>query len=82
MYNGSLRILNIHDGIADAIEGAHERQIWALAVHPDGMMVSGSDDKTAKIWRLPAGIDPDALCPAMGLALTSDAGPVPKGMMN
>ena len=35
---------------------AHRREVWSLAVSPDGkMLASGSDDWTIKLWGLPDG---------------------------
>ena len=33
----------------------HRLSVTALAILPDGRLVSGSDDKTIKIWSLPSG---------------------------
>ena len=49
--DGTLELFDISASILLESAKAHDRDIWALQVHPDGKsLVTGSADKSAKFW--------------------------------
>lgn len=52
--NGMISVMDIKNGEVIAIWKAHAESINSVAVSPDEeLVISGSDDKTIKIWKLP-----------------------------
>ena len=45
-----IKVFNEHGVLERTIDNAHSSYIYRLKLLPNGLMASGSDDKTVKIW--------------------------------
>ena len=57
-----IRVWDLQRRTLDAEISGHADWVRALLALPDGRLLSGSDDKTVKVWSVPAAADALALC--------------------
>ncbi len=54
-YDGAVRVGPVTDEAPHLLYG-HEKEIWSLAVSPDGRWIaSGGNDGTIRLWPMPRG---------------------------
>ena len=59
-----IRVWDVQRRALDAEISGHSNTVFALVALPDGRLVSGSEDYTAKVWAVPRSEGALALCSA------------------